>query len=246
MNTNGFDCARSDELAGAYALGALDPDEERAIREHLAGCDEPHRGAREVIEAAAAIPPSLEPVLPTPELRDRLMATVAETPQDHRRAFRAAPQPAALPRTPWWRLGAVPSAIAAVALAAAVGLGVWGTSLSGQLAERNAALTALAAADVIHPGSGTAGSGWVTERGDQATFVAADIDAPPGGQLYELWLIDASGTPVAVGTFTPQGGVASIPLERPVGDATIFAVTVEAERVDTPTSDPVFVAELGA
>jgi hypothetical protein len=33
-------------------------------------------------------------------------------------------------------------------------------------------------------------------------------------------------------------------LERDLGSATTFAVTVEAERVESPTSDPVLVASL--
>jgi hypothetical protein len=38
--------------------------------------------------------------------------------------------------------------------------------------------------------------------------------------------------------------VAFATLERSLGSATTFAVTVEAERVDSPTTDPVLVASL--
>jgi anti-sigma factor RsiW len=36
MNTPEYDCT----LLGAYALGALEPDEERVVEEHVAICDE--------------------------------------------------------------------------------------------------------------------------------------------------------------------------------------------------------------
>lgn len=50
--------------------------------------------------------------------------------------------------------------------------------------------------------------------------------------------------PVAVGTIPQGDDVAVVTLERPLDDATTFAVTVESERVDAPTSDPVLVASL--
>ena len=47
-------CEQVDELAGAYALGAVDADEDRSISEHLATCDQPHVEARDLIGAGAA------------------------------------------------------------------------------------------------------------------------------------------------------------------------------------------------
>ena len=48
-------CAQVDELAGAYALGAVEADEDRAISAHLATCDRPHGEARELIGAGGAM-----------------------------------------------------------------------------------------------------------------------------------------------------------------------------------------------
>ena len=77
-------CEQVDELAGAYALGAVDADEDRSMSEHLATCDQPHVEARDLIGAGAALAASAGDVAPSPGLRDRLMTTVAETPQEHR------------------------------------------------------------------------------------------------------------------------------------------------------------------
>jgi anti-sigma factor RsiW len=241
-----MDCAAVDELAAAYATSALDRDEEVAVSEHLATCDQPHLDARSLIDAAAVLPASLGPIAPSAALRERLMATVAATPQDHRP--RVAPRSAAVeePRpAPWWRLAPLPTALAAIALAAAIGIGAWGASLNAQLADRDAAIQAIASADAIHAASGSAGTGWVIESGDQAMFMASDLAALPAGSLYELWLIGPDG-PVAVGTLTDTSGVALVTLERSLSGSTTFALTVEAERVDSPTSDPVLVAALDA
>ena len=245
-------CLEIDELAAAYALGALEPGEERATSEHLATCAEPHVEARTLIDAAQAVPAALDPIEPSQALRARVMSTIAATPQDYAaRGVHPSPdtppplrqEPAA--RRPWWSIGAsLPSAVAAVALAAAVGLGAWGVSLNGQLAERDAALRMVAAADAAHAVTGSAGSGWVLESDGRAIFLADQLAALPADQLYELWLIGPDAAPVAVGTLTDTDGVAMVELEQALGSATTFAVTVEQQRVDAPTTEPVLVATL--
>lgn len=247
-----LDCAAADELAGAYALGALESAQDRAMSAHLAGCPNPHVEARELIGSGALLAHAVEPVTPSPGLRDRLMETIAATPQDHRTASLRTVEPAPTrrpvltePRNPWWRLAPLPSALAAVGLAAAVGLGAWGASVNSQLAERDAALRAVASADVIHAASGTAGSGWVFETGGVAMFMAEDLADLPQDRLYELWIIDADGNPLPAGILTETEGVTLVSLERGLEGASAFAITVESEPVDAPTSDPVIVAPLG-
>ena len=244
-----MECAAVDELAASYALGAVDPSDEAAIGSHLATCDRPHVEARSFIGVASVLQASLEAVEPSPELRRRLMATVAETAQEHRPAPPSVgPTASAVEprRLSWWRANPWPSGIAAAGLAAAVALGAWGVSLNTQLAERNAALEAVASADAIHAASGSAGSGWVIESGDQAMFMAEDLADLPSGHLYEFWVIDAGGNAVAAGTLTDDDGVVLVPLERNLEGAALFAVTVEAERVDQSANDPVMVAAVDA
>jgi anti-sigma-K factor RskA len=238
-----MNCAQVDELAGAYALGAVETDEDRAISEHLAICDRPHAEARELIGAGGAMAAAEEVVIPNPALRERLMATVAATPQDHRPRAVAA-EPVREPSRPWWRLQPVLAGVAAVALAVAVGLGAWGLSLNAQLAEREEALRAVANAEAAYAVSGSAGGGWVIESSDVAHFVAEDLADLPAGQIYELWLLDAAGTPTAVGTLEDPDDLVVVALEHDLGGAATFAVTVEAERVEAPTSVPVLVASL--
>lgn len=238
-------CADVDEIAAAYALGALEPDEERAISAHLVTCDEPHVEARELIGAASALAATVEPVAPSVTLRDRLMTTIAETPQDHRPVVAAPaarwPEP---PARPWWRFAPLPAGLAAVGLAAAIGLGAWNINLNQRLADRDAALRAVASADAAYAVSGSVGSGWVIETDGRAIFLADALAALPADRIYELWLIGPDGDPVDVGTLASTDGLALVELERELGPATTFAVTIEAERVSSPTSEPVLVAAL--
>ena len=243
-----IDCETVDELAPAYAIDAVSVDETRAISAHLDRCDRPHAETHALIAAAALVPETLEPVAPSTGLRGRLMATIDATPQEHRPAAVPAPVVSLEPaRLPWWRFGALPSAIAAiaaVALAAAVGLGAWNISLNQQLADGDAALHAVAAADAAYVAEGDAGRGWVIESGDHAMFMADGLAELAAGELYEFWLIDADGTAVAAGTLTDADGMALVTLERGIEGATTFAVTVETERVEQSVNDPVMVAAL--
>lgn len=239
-------CADVDELAAAYALEAVPPDEERAISEHLVACDNPHAEARELIGAASVLAAAVEPMAPSAALRARLMTTIAETSQEHRPLV-ATPAPrsvAAPPTRPWWRLAPLPAGLAAVGLAAVIGLGAWNVNLNQRLANRDAALRAVASADAAYAVTGSAGSGWVLETDGRAIFLADSLAALPADRIYELWLIGPDGDPVDVGTLASAEGLTLVELERELGPATTFAVTIEAERVSSPTSEPVLVATL--
>lgn len=249
-----MDHAAVDELGAAYALDALEPDEARAVREHLATCTQPHAELRALLGAEQVLAMILEPVEPSPALRERVMASIERTAQERA----AAVQPPAAPKPPgrggWldWLSPRVARPLAVAAVAALVAVGAWGVTLQSQLAERDRALRAVA--DAIADGEtafrvdGSAGRGYVVDTpGSGAALVVADLAALPADRIYELWLLDAAGTPVAVGTFAPSDAdVAVVQLERDLAGFTTFAVTVEASRVDAPTSDPVMVAPLGS
>ena len=81
-------------LAAAYVLGALEPAEEAAVREHLQTCAEPHD---EFAELGGVVPylvelPGLELVEPPASLRDRIMAAAAADLAE--RTATASPTPA--------------------------------------------------------------------------------------------------------------------------------------------------------
>jgi anti-sigma-K factor RskA len=137
--------------------------------------------------------------------------------------------------------------LAVAAVVALIAVGVWGLSLSAQLSEQQRALDEVAAAvadgATAHRVDGEAGRGYVVDTpGTGASLVVANVTELEDDQLYELWLIGPDGTPVDVGTFVPgDTAVAVVPIEEDLTGFQTFAVTVESERVDAPTSDPVMV-----
>lgn len=248
-----FSCQDIDELAGALALSAVDPDEARAAREHLSSCPEPHEELRSLVGADAALAAGLEPIQPSAALRDRLMSTVETMP---RRQVTAEPQAAPVHERParrgWldWLSPQVARPLAVAAMVAFIAVGAWGIGIYGQLGERDRALQAVAAAisngQVAFRVEGSAGRGYVVDTpGSGASFVVADLGALPADRLYELWLIGPSG-PVDVGTFRPgAAAVAVVPVDRDLSGFTTFAVTVETQRVTLPTTDPVMAGQIG-
>ena len=86
-------------FAAAYVLGALEPAEEAAVREHLQTCPEPHD---EFAELGGVVPylaelPGLELVEPPASLRDRIMAAAAADLAERSAAKPTAPAAPALP-----------------------------------------------------------------------------------------------------------------------------------------------------
>jgi anti-sigma-K factor RskA len=252
--TDRFDCQAFDELDAALVLGAVTPEEARAALDHLATCDQPHERLRELVGASEAMAMSLDPVVPHPELRERVMASIARTPQEHRAAPQVVAEPESERGLGWlaWQSPRVARPLAIAAVVALLAVGGWNLSLQSQIAQRDRALRAVAEAisggEVAFRVEGSGGRGYVVETpGTGAALVIADLAALPSDKLYELWLLDAAGTPVAVGTFTPgSDALAVVRLDRDLTGFTTFAVTVEAERVDAPTSTPVMVGDITA
>jgi cell division protein FtsB len=101
------------EIAALDAIGAAAPDEERALHAHLRECIPCRRARDEYAEAATLLARSLDPVVPPPTLRERVV-----TPE------RSAARPA------WW-----------LATAATLFLALWGWRELGVRAEREKVTT---------------------------------------------------------------------------------------------------------
>ena len=241
-------CGEVDELAGAIALDALYRSEIAAVADHLATC----AGASRRASFAAwplptAMASALEPMALDPALRARVMvAACPPRAAGNRGVVRATHSrsgtsslvrlvvPGSLAwtgRSPplsgcsWWVSGTCPSR----------GRSPPGTRRSSAVAE------AISGGAPAYPVSGPAGTGYVIDtEGPGSTFLVAGLESLPSDELYEMWLLDADGTPLAVGTI--EGSNADLvvaTLEQDLAGFALFAVTVEPERVEAPSSDPV-------
>jgi anti-sigma-K factor RskA len=199
-------------LSGAYAMDALTARDRARFERHLARCEECARevaGLRETtvrLAAATADPPP-------PGLRDRVLATAAET--------RQAPLAAAGARRAWrFRPVLAAGALATAAVvAAAVVFGVANGDMRQQLDQAQASSQQLAAVltardatmMTTYPAGGGTATIVMSHTRDALVFSAAGLHRLPSALGYELWLIGPSGVR-AVGMVPAAGHGMSGPM----------------------------------
>jgi anti-sigma-K factor RskA len=225
------------ELTAGYALDALDAEQREAFEAHLEECERCREELASFWNVTEALAVASSGPAPSADLRGRILD-----------AARAEPQ-VVVPFGPQRRRAVVPAltAVAAVAAAVAIGLGIWATQLSSDLDSTRAALAAQqqAAEVVADPGAQTvsleAGRGRLVVASDgRAALVLANLDPAPSGKAYEVWVIEEDAPPARAGLFKGAKGAELVGVERPVGSGDIVAVTLEkAGGVDAPTTDPI-------
>jgi hypothetical protein len=213
-----------DELAVGWALHALEPEDEAVFAEHLPGCDRCAQTVADTSEVMAAMATDLPRTEPSDRLRERLRAAVAETeqippddvvPEPVRPAATGFPGYRSVePRADasWSRRRSPLLVLAAAAVAAILGLGVWNvfladsrSDLEATVAQQERIVDAL-----LTPGEATVAALSADDGRAVATVVARDdrVDVISHGlapndtedQTYVVWGIDDTG-PKAIGTF---------------------------------------------
>ncbi|MFC9342265.1 anti-sigma factor domain-containing protein [Streptomyces sp. NPDC057020] len=236
-------------MTGAYALDALDPEEQEAVRRHLAECPSCAQEVLEFSETVVRLGLAVA-VTPTATLRTGVMERIATVRQEPpaTRAVRAPRGRRGLRRWSHWALAAC--------LAGAVGLGgvaAWQHGLAEDARQEtsrarqanDAVAEVLAAPDARVSTSrlegGAVGTVVVSASLDRAVFAASGMAPPPAGKVYQLWY-DDEGTMRSAGLMDPGATAEATLLDGPVDRASGVGVTVEpAGGSPSPTSAPVAV-----
>jgi anti-sigma-K factor RskA len=260
MNERPMTHADALDLAAGYVLGALEPAEEAAVRDHLATCPEPHPEFAELGGVLPALLVDVPLVEPPAALRGRIIDAARADPA-LRRPTPVAPSTGpvtfptaderALRRTA--RTGRLDWALRIAAVIAIVGIGAWGLGLQRQLdAARqfdqavanvlDAAGQPGAQAVILGPAQGKQGTGIAVVAPDGTTTLAMrDLPPTSDGQVYTTWVIVGKNAPTAVADFTVDAnGIASVrtrPAQTPPG--AILAVTLEPNAGNTAPKGPV-------
>jgi len=179
-------------------------------------------------EAASALAYGVEAPPPPPQLRERIL--------DRARAERAN----VVPLRPRWALPAAAMAVAAVA--AAIALAIWASSLSNKVdrLQASSAKQEQIAAILAAPGAqyvGNRGSVLVVTRSGLGALVVRELGPARKGLVYEAWVAD-HGKPKPAGTFQSKGLLTIVPLKQAVPKGATVLVTREKRPVDSPTTTP--------
>jgi anti-sigma-K factor RskA len=251
---------RWNELAAAYALGALDADEKAAFEARLADDADLRSRVAEYESTLRQVAENLPGSGPPAELKSRMLARAREarppsTPDIGR--------PTRAPLLPWALLAASIVGLAWAGVenrslnervaALSDELGEIGSTLAGaqtELARLDSLSQVLSGADVrLATLTGEAAPAlrlvWNGER--RLLLVAAtNLPVPDAGRTYQLWGIRGDEAPVSLGTFvTGPEGTALVTLAPDVAtDFDVSAVTEEpAGGSPQPTTQPFLVGE---
>ena len=220
------------DLAGAYALDAVDDLDRARFEEHLARCQACQRDVDEFRTVGASLA-AAQSTPPPASLKAAVMGDVARTRQE--RVARAV-----APRRSRW-------ALASLGAAAAVLVAVLGIRLAAVSADRddaNALAAVLAAPDAkTLPLSGTIGAGRAVYSPTQQRLVVV-LDRLPdlaAGRAMQLWyIVDAVAVPGP--TFVPSDHRVVAAAAAPPAGTTLLAFTEEPVAGSTSPTGPVLLA----
>jgi anti-sigma-K factor RskA len=217
--------------AAAYVLGALDAHELDEFRAHLEGCVACRQEVAELQRTVDVLPMAAPQISAPRSLRRRVIRTV--------RAEQAGA------RTDRSRLRHVPrvfvgrSGLALGTALAATVIALGAVVISGSGSPRTRVITA----SVI----GSSGHAQLRVSGSEARLVVQDISPPPAGQIYEVWLKRAHGSPMptrALFGVTARGdGDVDVPGSL-TGIQEVMVTREPAGGSQKPTHSPVIVAQL--
>ena len=220
------------DLTAAYALDALDADEERRYEEHLGGCSACQEELASLWETTTSLAYAAGGPPAPAGLRDRIL--------DRARSERTNVVPLRRRRTL-----PVFGAVAAAAASLAIGLGVWAARLSDSIDRKDAVIAILGDRDATQVEIPEANARLVVSRTREAALVLAGLERAPEGKAYEAWVIEPGAKPRPAGLFAGGGETAVVRLERRVPDGATVAVTLEDDDgVEQPTGRPLFSARV--
>jgi anti-sigma-K factor RskA len=236
------DDERLHDEAAAWVLGALDNAEAAEFVRRMEASPEVRKEVAELQEAADALPFSVVPVGPPPELRDRIMAVV-ESEAELLHATGARADRAYRPRTPWWRSLLRPLPVAATACVLLLAGLAAGLLIDGGGSESARTV----AAQVTGEGTANA-TAQVEIDADHAELVVDGMRSPGAGHVYQVWYVrDGQSDPVPAGALfdVDSSGQGAAALPGGVDDVASVLVSVEpAGGSQKPTTQPVIAANL--
>jgi anti-sigma-K factor RskA len=252
---------RLEELFPLYALGALTEDERARVDTYVAADPEARARLDEALRSAAFIGFEAQPVSPSPQVKQDLMARVNA---DAQRRFAPTQERS---RWKWPRL--VWPALAVTGLVAVIVLGAWALSLNAQIArlqQETARLqqelvvqqevlaqlsapkmsaSAITGTDVQPQAHGQM---LANPAQPQAVLIVSDLAPLPPDRVYQFWLI-RQNVPVSAGLFTvDEQGHAILPVEAAevIGAFDTIGVSIEPSGGSPqPTGDIVMLGSLG-
>jgi hypothetical protein len=246
-----------DELAVGLALGALEPEEEQTLLEHMRGCEQCARTVVEMEAAAAGLAYGVEAVEPPPSVLASILAEARKTEQTRPPVVRLDQVHARIPDREIPRRREAPSLSIAAALIALLLVGGWTFKLRQEREISQGSLTKISAL-VADPR--TQQVKLTSSTGEQATVLLNGVKSylvvdkfkqnKSGDSIYVLWAQQPAGQMTGVQSFkVVHDGPNLIPIAN-AGDASAikaFAVSKEnGPKIPATPSTPIAIGPVSA
>lgn len=234
---NGYDDDELHDLAGAYALNAVDDVERRAFERHLATCPDCRAEVASYDDAVLGLALTTPPVPPPGALKQNVLD---DLPAQEPGETSTEPTTSARRSSRRWLLAA--AAIVAVLAGGVAVTQPWNQPAVVATLDDAARVEVAADAQRFEGSSGAARFVvTVSDRAGRATVSSTALPAAPTGRVYQGWFIDRTDTPRSAGPITP--GRTQVLKGRP---GAVFAVTLEPAGGSTaPTTEPLVTVDLG-
>ena len=218
----------------AFALGALEPAEERAIEAHTPSCARCTRELEALVPAVGVLGESVEQLEPPPELRERVLeevrADVARSAE-----LEAAPR---RPQRRGWRGLFMRPAIAvglAIVIAAVGGYVIAGNGGGGPEGQTTVAVKPGPAAPEI--------SGSLAVSDNSSTLDLNGLKQLTGNEVYQVWIAEGSNPPIPSSSFTPdRAGQAMTAVDGELKPGTNVMLTRESGPGHTTPTPPILLS----
>jgi len=248
------------ELVAVYALGALPPDDARAVSEHIVLCDEcraEYRALRPVADVLGYAAEERVDDVRSARMKSGLMRRV-QPGAPPRAATERRPPARRAPLWPAYLVAAAAIVIALINIMATVDLRAELASSRDRIAQLEAqnesGLRAEARdremiADLVATDSKkfAVPGGEVISRDGRLYMTMDKLPVPPAGHVYQAWTLARGAKAVAPSvTFVPnKTGVAVVALPESANDVVAVAVSIEPTGgSQQPTTKPLFVRPL--
>jgi anti-sigma-K factor RskA len=214
----------------AFALGALEPEEERVVEAHALRCARCTRELEALVPAVGVLGESVEQLEPPPELRERVLAEV-RADVEHSAAERRSPEPRR-PRRGWRGLFARP--------AFAVGLAIVVAAVGGYLiAGSNGGSPEQTTVPVVAQ-QGIGGTLAVSENSSMLDLHG--LGRLTGDEVYQVWVAEGQSVKPSSNFIPDANGRAMTAVDGHLSAGTRVMVTREPRPGSTTPTTPVLLS----
>jgi anti-sigma-K factor RskA len=214
----------------AFALGALEPEEERVVEAHALRCARCTRELEALVPAVGVLGESVEQLEPPPELRERVLAEV-RADVERSAAERRSPEPRR-PRRGWRGLFARP--------AFAVGLAIVVAAVGGYLiAGSNGGSPEQTTVPVVAQ-QGIGGTLAVSENSSMLDLHG--LGRLTGDEVYQVWVAEGQSVKPSSNFIPDANGRAMTAVDGHLSAGTRVMVTREPRPGSTTPTTPVLLS----